>query len=346
MGANNTEGPGRRIRRREFVQTTVTAAVCFGAGVHLARGQEESSTSTGEIPTRPLGKTGVKVSIVGLGGYHIGTLQEESAAIELIRAAIDRGITFMDNCWDYHNGKSEEWMGNALKDGYRDKVFLMTKIDGQTRESAAKQIDECLQRLKTDRIDLMQFHEVIRPGDPDRILGQDGAIEAVQEAQKAGKIRFLGFTGHKDPEIHLKMLNVAAEKNVRIDAVQMPLNVLDAHFKSFEKRVLPRLVKDQIGVLGMKSMGSGHVLKTKAASAEECLKYALSLPTSTVITGIETKERLDQAVRVASSFQPLRGTELAALLERTKPHAQEGKFEPFKTTTDFDGTVHNPHWLG
>lgn len=330
------------MNRRAFVRCGVVAGVAAGAGAY----GWGAGHSPGQVPTRPLGKTGARVSAIGLGGYHIGNPKQESESIRLIRSAIDQGITFMDNCWDYHNGKSEVWMGKALRDGYRGKVFLMSKIDGRTRESAARQIDESLERLQTDVIDLMQMHEVIRMEDPDRLYAKGGGMEALVKAKEQGKVRFIGFTGHKDPAIHLKMLDASARNGVRIDAVQMPLNVLDAHFKSFEKQVLPRLVKDGIGVLGMKPLASGHTLKTNNVSASECLRYALSLPTSVVITGIDRMAILDQALDAARDFKPMSKDEMAALLSRTAEFAKEGRFEPFKTTTGFDGTTHNPQWMG
>src|ERR1700681_1718024 len=210
---------------------------------------------------RTLGKTGEKVSAIGLGGYHLGHPPDPADAIRIIHRAIDRGITFMDNCWDYHGGESERRMGIALRDGFRQKVFLMTKFDGRTKDATTRQINESLQRLQTDHIDLIQYHENIRLDDPDRFFAVNGSIEALMEAKKAGKIRYIGFTGHKDPLVHLRMLEVAKERGFRFDAVQMPLNVLDAHFRSFGQRVLPVLVREEIGVLGMKSMGDGLVLK-------------------------------------------------------------------------------------
>jgi aryl-alcohol dehydrogenase-like predicted oxidoreductase len=234
----------------------------------------------GEMLYRTLGRTEEQVSVIGLGGHHIGRPKDEQEGIRLIRSAIDRGINFMDNSWDYHNGGSEIRMGKALQDGYRDRVFLMTKIDGRTKESATKQIDESLKRLQSDRIDLLQHHEVIRMEDPDRIFSPGGSMEAVVAAQKAGKIRYIGFTGHKDPLVHLRMLDVAAQNNFRFDTVQMPLNVMDAHFRSFEQQVLPVLVKNQIGVLGMKSMGDQNILKSNTVKPIECLHYAMNLPTS------------------------------------------------------------------
>jgi aryl-alcohol dehydrogenase-like predicted oxidoreductase len=297
------------------------------------------------MPCRALGRTGQKVSVIGLGGYHIGVPPEEEG-IRIIRTAIDRGINFMDNSWDYHNGGSELRMGKALRDGYRDKVFLMTKIDGRTKASAARQIDESLQRLLTDHVDLMQFHEMIRMEDADRIFASGGGMEAMVEAQKAGKIRYIGFTGHKDPAVHLRVLEVAAQHNFRFDAVQMPLNLLDAHFRSFGQKVLPVLVREQIGVLGMKPLASGQLLQTQAATPIECLQYALSLPTSTVITGIDRLPLLDQALEAARAFKPLSQSAVEALLARTAGPAASGQFEPFKTTAHFDATAHHPEWLG
>jgi aryl-alcohol dehydrogenase-like predicted oxidoreductase len=295
---------------------------------------------------RALGRTGEQVSIIGLGGHHIGRQKEEAESIKIIRSAIDHGITFLDNCWDYHDGGSEVRMGNALRDGYRQRVFLMTKIDGRTKEAAARQIDQSLKRLRTDHLDLLQHHEVIRLEDPDRIFAEGGAMEAVLAAKKAGKVRFIGFTGHKDPLVHLRMLEVAAKHLFRFDAVQMPLNVMDAHFRSFGQNVVPVLVKEGIGVLGMKSMGDGILLKSKKVTPIECLHYALSLPTATVITGIDTIEILKQALEAVKTFRPLTNEQVAALLERTAEVASRGWFEPFKTSNGFDGTARHPEWLG
>jgi aryl-alcohol dehydrogenase-like predicted oxidoreductase len=295
---------------------------------------------------RSFGSSGEKISAIGLGGYHIGTLPSQEECTRTIRKAVDRGMTFMDNCWDYHNGKSEEWMGNALRDGYRRKVFLMSKIDGQTRKSAARQIDESLKRLRTDRIDLMQLHEMIRPEDPERVFGKGGAMEALLEARKAGKVRFIGFTGHKDPAIHLAMIETGRKHGIKFDAVQMPLNVMDAQFKSFEKQVLPVLVKDGTAVLGMKPLGSGDILKSGKVQAIECLHYALSLPTSVVITGIDNEKTLEQAFEAVRTFKKLDAGQVQELLAKTSEHAKEGKFERFKTSKAFDGTEHNPQWLG
>jgi aryl-alcohol dehydrogenase-like predicted oxidoreductase len=329
------------VTRRQFVKLAAATSIAVGAG-SLAWAAE---TQNG-MPYRILGRTGERVSAIGLGGYHIGKQADEKVSIQLIRSAIDGGITFMDNCWDYNGGASEIRMGKALRDGYRDKVFLMTKIDGRTKDSAAQQIDESLERLQTDRIDLMQFHEVIRMEDPDRIFAEGGAVEAIQAAKQAGKIRYIGFTGHKDPLVHLRMLDIAANHKFRFDAVQMPLNVMDAHFRSFEHQVLPLLLKDEVGVLGMKSLGDPFILRSNTVTPIECLHYAMNLPTSTVITGIDTMEILEQALEAARTFSPLSNETVARLLARTADAAATGKYELFKTSSRYDGTAHNPLWLG
>jgi aryl-alcohol dehydrogenase-like predicted oxidoreductase len=295
---------------------------------------------------RKLGRTGERVSAIGLGGYHLGLTRDSEEAVRVIRSAVDRGINFLDNCWDYNAGESERRMGAALRNGYRDQVFLMTKFDGRTKKSTAQQIDESLQRLETDHVDLIQYHENIRMEDPDRFFAPGGPLEALLEAKKAGKIRFIGFTGHKDPLVHLRMLEVAAEHKFRFETCQMPLNVMDAHFRSFGRHVLPKLVEQGIGVLGMKPMGDGHVLKCGTVSAIECLHYALTLPTSVVITGCESMERLDQALQAADTFRPLSNEQVTQLLARTMPFADAGKCEPFKTTSMFDGTAQHPEWMG
>jgi predicted aldo/keto reductase-like oxidoreductase len=281
-----------------------------------------------------------------LGGFHLGLATDSGEAGRIVRSAIDRGINFLDNCWDYHAGESERRMGAALRDGYRDQVFLMTKFDGRTKKATAQQIDESLRRLETDHVDLIQYHENIRMEDPDRFFAPDGPLEALIEAKKAGKIRFIGFTGHKDPLVHLRMLEVAAEHKFRFDTCQMPLNVMDAHFRSFGRQVLPKLVEQGIGVLGMKPLGDGHVLKCGQVTALECLHYALTLPTSVVITGCESMERLDQAFHAVETFRPLSNEQVTQLLAKTKPFADAGGCEPFKTTSTFDSTAKNPEWLG
>jgi aryl-alcohol dehydrogenase-like predicted oxidoreductase len=302
------------------------------------------------MPTRKLGRTGVAVSLLGLGGFHIGIAKNERTAIEIVRTAIDHGVSFLDNCWDYNDGRSQEWMGNALREGYRQRTFLMTKIDGRTRAAAASQIDQCLRSLQTDVIDLVQIHEVIRTTDPDRVFGADGAIEALLAARKAGKLRFIGFTGHKSPDIHLKMLETASAHGFRFDTVQMPLNVMDAHYQSFERRVLPVLVEREIGVLGMKPLGSGLFFKSqplaeRAITPTDCLHYAMSLPTSVVITGCDTVGILKQGLAAAYSHRPLAPAEKVALLDKTRSSAADGGWEGYKTSQTFDGTAKHPWWL-
>lgn len=327
--------------RREFLEIAV-AATCAAGAENLTWAAE----TQGGVPRRTLGRTGEKVSVVGLGGYHLGNPKDEQESIRIIRTAIDSGIDFMDNCWDYHDGESEVRMGKALRDGYRQRAFLMTKIDGHTKKAAAQQLEESLRRLQTDHLDLLQFHENIRMDDSDKIFAPGGGMEAVLEAKKAGKVRYIGFTGHKDPDIHLKMVQVAAAHQFHFDAVQMPLNVMDAHFHSFEKKVLPVLVKEGIGVLGMKPMGAGLILGSKTVEPIECLHYAMNLPTSVVITGCETLENLEQALKAAKTFRPMSSTEVRSLLAKTETVARNGEFELYKTTNQFDGTAHNPQWLG
>jgi predicted aldo/keto reductase-like oxidoreductase len=327
------------MKRRDFLKNAAATAVISSFADKLTYAAE------GSIAYRTLGHTGEKVSMVGIGGYHIGVPSEEEA-ISIVRAALDAGVNFLDNCWDYNDGNSEIRMGKALRDGYRKKAFLMTKIDGQTKIAASKQIDESLSRLQTDHIDLLQFHEVIRETDPDRIFGSGGSVEAAMEAKKQGKIRYIGFTGHKNPDIHLKMLQTAFAHKFTFDSVQMPLNVMDAHFNSFQQKVLPVLVEHKIGVLGMKPMGSGIILKSKVVTPVECLHYAMSLPTSVVITGCDSMKVLQQALDAARSFKPMEKGEVAQLLAKTAPVAAKGEFELYKTSNNFDGTAHNPQWLG
>jgi aryl-alcohol dehydrogenase-like predicted oxidoreductase len=301
-----------------------------------------------DIPKRRLGRTGEQVSMIGMGGFHLGQPSTPDAdAIKLIHAGIDRGITFLDNSWDYNNGTSELRMGRALSiGGYRDKVFLMTKIDGRTKAAAAAQIDESLSRLLTDRLDLLQFHENIRPDDADRIFAEGGALEAALAAKAAGKVRYIGFTGHKDPDYHLHMIDVARARGFTFDTVQMPLNVMDAHFKSFEKKVLPVALELDMGILAMKTFGDKFILETGAVNPIDMLHYGLNLPTSVVITGIDRPEILDQAIAAATTFAPLSPAKVAEILAKTAGLARDGKNEPYKTSHYFDSTVQNPSWLG
>ena len=350
------------INRRSFLKKT-SGSLAFGivAGQGILRpitavgeAAKESSekrrhteSRSGDMLYRTLGRTQEKISVIGLGGYHIGKAQlSDTDSIKIIRTAIDRGITFMDNCWDYNDGNSEIRMGKALAEGDRKKVFLMTKIDGRTKQEAARQINDSLKRLQTDHIDLLQYHEVIRPEDPDRIFAEGGAHEAMSEARKAGKIRYIGFTGHKDPFIHLRMLDTAAKNHFHFDAVQMPLNVMDAHFRSFEDQVLPVLVKEEIGVEAMKTFGDDYILRSKIVQPIEAIHYSMTLPTSVVITGIDSLQVLDQAIEAARTFKPMTNAEITSLLGRTREAAANGQFELYKISQYFDGTAKNPQWLG
>jgi uncharacterized protein len=335
-----------------LAQQTATAATAPSGGADAARLPRTDSPGErkGDMLYRKLGRTGETVSAIGMGGSHMAkpTLSD-AECIRLVHQAIDRGITFMDNSWDYNEGRSERLMGEALAAaGYREQVFLMTKIDGRTKDVAARQIETSLQRLKTDHLDLLQHHEVLRFDDPDRIFAEGGAMEAVLEAKQAGKVRFIGFTGHKDPHVHLYMLEVAAKHGFHFDTAQMPLNVMDAHFRSFAQLVVPKLLEQGIGVLGMKPFcgGEGIVLKSNTVQPVECLHYALNLPTSVVITGIDKPEILEQAIQAAKAFQPMDEQQVAALLAKTQRVAMSGRFELFKTTSHFDTTARHPDWLG
>ena len=300
-----------------------------------------------DMPYRILGRTGARVSAIGLGGWHIGLKTiSDALSMQIVRAAIDRGINFLDNSWDYNDGASEIRMGKALRDGYREKAFLMTKIDGRSKSEATRQLDESLRRLQTDCIDLVQHHEMLRFEDPHRIFDDEGAQAALLEARQAGKLRFIGFTGHKDPRIHLHTLEVASEHGFTFDTVQMPLNVMDAHYRSFARLVVPELVKQNIGVLGMKSMGNGIILSSGAVTPVECLHYALNLPTSVVITGVDSMTILDQAFEAARTFTPMTDAQVQALLSRTAKAASRGEFELFKMSSIFDSTTSHPEWMG
>jgi aryl-alcohol dehydrogenase-like predicted oxidoreductase len=353
------------MQRRDFLKNATVASVAATAGLSAnglsAAGQSPAQSSTEaaaqaarkttrhqspDMQYRQLGTTGEVVSAIGLGGFHVGKQPEPSESINLIRKAIDHGITFMDNCWDYNDGTSEVRMGQALRDGYREKVFLMTKMDGRGAKEYNKQLDESLSRLRTDTIDLVQFHEVIRFEDPDRIFAVGGAIEAAVAARAAGKIRYIGFTGHKDPQVHLRMLEIANQHNFHFDTVQMPINVMDAHFRSFTHNVMPVALKQGIGILAMKTFGDRFILDSHTVQPIEALHYGLTQPVSVVITGIDSDAILEQALEAARTFKPLPEAQVTALLSKTREAALTGKFELFKTTPHFDGTAANPKWLG
>jgi predicted aldo/keto reductase-like oxidoreductase len=305
----------------------------------------EKPKADDSIPMRPLGKTGVKVSALGVGGAHLGQTKSEEESIRIVRMALDAGITFLDNCWDYNGGESENRMGKALGDGYRKRAFLMTKLDARVGKVARQQLEQSLKRLRSDVIDLVQIHEVIRMSDPERCFADDGIVNELIAAQKRGDIRFIGFTGHKSPDIHLAMLKAADEHGFVFDTVQMPLNPMDAHYESFEKKVLPVLVSKNIGVIGMKSMGSGELLKSGVVKPEECLRYALGLDTSVVVSGMDSVEVFENNLAIVKGFRPFGSEEAKQLLARTRDAANAGKFELFKTSQKFDGTAKNPLWL-
>jgi aryl-alcohol dehydrogenase-like predicted oxidoreductase len=346
------------MQRREFLKSASAASLASATPALLGQQPETNSPTSRELPIkrpenpsmiyRELGTTGERVSAIGMGGFHLAKDSSITAqdAIRLVRSASDQGITFFDNCWDYNDGISEVRLGQALKDGYRHKAFLMTKLDGRTAEEYDKQLEQSLGRLDTDVIDLVQFHEIIRFEDPDRIFAENGAIHAAMAAKKTGKIRYIGFTGHKDPQIHLRMFEVAAQHGFHFDTVQMPINAMDAHFRSFAKDVLPVAQKNGTGVLAMKTFGDGYILRSGTVDPIEALHYSLSQPVSVVITGIEKPEILTQALTAAKTFKPFDAQQTATFLAKTREAAMSGKFEPFKTSSIFDGTANNPKWLG
>ncbi|MGI4830162.1 MAG: aldo/keto reductase [Janthinobacterium lividum] len=346
------------MQRRDFLKSATAASIAAAGSTVLAQQPETNSPTSKEAPIsrpesssmiyRQLGTTGERVSAIGMGGFHLAkdpnTTQQD--AIRLVRSASDAGITFFDNCWDYNDGISEVRLGQALKDGYRHKAFVMTKLDARTAKDYNKQLEQSMGRLDTDVIDLVQFHEILRFEDPDRIFADDGAIHAAMAARAAGKIRYIGFTGHKDPQIHLRMFEVAEQHGFHFDTVQMPVNAMDAHFRSFTKNVIPVALKAGTGVLAMKTFGDGYILRSGTIDPIQALHYGLSQPVSVVITGIDKPEILTQALTAAKTFKPLTEDQTAAFLAKTREPALTGKFEPFKTSSIFDGTANNPQWLG
>ncbi len=316
--------------RRDFIRQTA-CGLCAGGILN----QVLAGSNPMDIPLRPLGGTGVKVSILGLGGYHIGSIRDDDRSIRLIRTAIDQGVTFLDNAWEYHGGRAEELMGKALREGYREKVFLMTKHHGRDKQTALRHLEDSLRRFKTDVIDLWQFHEVVYDKDPEMIFAQDGGIEAADLAKKQGKVRFIGFTGHRDPMLHLQMLAYGYPW----DAVQMPMNVFDPHFKSFQRHVLPILIRRNIGVIAMKTMGSGSVLRADSITPKEALWYVWSQSVSTIVSGMDSEQILQTNIDLARTFIPLNAIEQSSLLDKTKEAGLTGEFEPFKTAPNFDGPI-------
>jgi uncharacterized protein len=335
--------------RRDFLKTAAVAATGTVTSANAQSAQSSVAARRPESPNmiyRELGRTGERVSAIGMGGYHIGKQQDPDESIRLLRSAIDRGITFMDNCWDYNGGISEVRMGQAFRDGYRQKVFLMTKIDGRDKNTAARQIEQSLGRLQTDVIDLLQFHEVIRLDDPDVIFASGGAIEAVQEAKQAGKIRYIGFTGHKDPSVHLRMFETADKHSFHFDTVQMPINVMDAHFRSFLNGVAPVAQQHGTAILAMKTFGDPYILQSNTVTPQEALHFGLNSPASVVITGIDSPAILEQTFQAVQSFKPMDRQQVATILAKTQEAAMTGRFELFKTSSHYDGTIKNPSWLG
>jgi uncharacterized protein len=335
--------------RRDFLKTAAVAATGTVTTANAQSAQSAVASRRPESPNmiyRELGRTGERVSAIGMGGYHIGKQPNPDESIRLLRSAIDRGITFMDNCWDYNGGISEVRMGQALRDGYRQKVFLMTKIDGRDKNTAARQIEQSLGRLQTEVIDLLQFHEVIRLDDPDVIFAPGGAIEAVQEAKRAGKIRYIGLTGHKDPSVHLRMFETAEKHSFHFDTVQMPINVMDAHFRSFLNGVAPVAQQHGTAILAMKTFGDPYILQSNTVTPLEALHFGLNSLASVVITGIDSPAVLEQAFQAVQSFKPMDRQQVATILAKTQEAAMTGKFELFKTSSHYDGTIKNPSWLG
>ncbi len=330
--------------RRRFLRASLLgtiAAPIAGAGSGLLAGEAPAGPAPAAevvngMPYRPLGKTGARVSLLGVGGHNIGSIASTDDAIRVIRTALDEGINFLDNAWEYHQGKSEERMGLALADGYRAKAFLMTKVCGRDEKTAREHLEDSLRRLKTDVIDLWQFHEINYDNDPDLVFAREGAIHAALKAREQGKVRFIGFTGHKSPHIHRKML----ERDFPWDAVQMPLNVLDAHYRSFAREVVPVLVERRIGIIGMKSAAAGAIIRGAGVAPADCLRYAFNLPVSVVVSGMDSVEMARQNIATAKAFKPLAGEELAALLDRVRGVAGDGRFERFKSTQDFDSRTH------
>ncbi len=318
------------VTRRGFLQSTAYSLCAAGL-----LSQARAASGSGSVPTRALGGTGVQVSILGLGGHHAGRGRDDAKSVRLIRKGIDLGVTFLDNAWEYHNGRAEDVMGKALRDGYRDKAFLMTKHHGRDKKTAMQHLEDSLRRLGTDVIDLWQFHEIVYDKDPEMIFAPGGGIEAAELAKKQGKVRFIGFTGHRSPMLHLKMLAYGYPW----DAVQMPMNIFDPHYKSFQQHVLPILVRRKIGVIAMKTMASSHVLKAKVATPAEALNYIWSQPVSTIVSGMESEELLEANVATARAFDPMSPDAQAKLLERTKEAALTGKFEPYKTAPNYDGPI-------
>ena len=340
--------------RRDFLKTSALAAATAGIATQSAVAQSfdrlaPETIEEGGMKFRILGETGERVSLVGLGGFHLAKPEPdgptEADAIRIVRTGVDAGINFLDNCWDYNGGESEVRLGKALRDGYRNRAFLMTKIDGRTAEAALGQLETSLRRLQTDHLDLLQFHEIIRMDDPERIFAAGGALEAVLKAREQGKLRFIGFTGHKSPAIHRHMFEVAAAHGFRFDTVQMPVNIMDAHFDSFQSTIFPIAQQQKTAVLAMKTFGDTFVLDSHVAEPIEMLHYSMSQPVAVVITGCDKLPILQQALDAVRSYQPMPEQRQRELLARSAPAARDGQTERYKVSTHFDGTTQNPQWL-
>ncbi len=345
--------------RRGFIRTVAAVAAAGTLPLEAYAAPDEhvqpkAGSVTASIPQHPdmkyraLGTTGEAVSLVGMGGFHLAKPggMDNAEAIRVVHAGLDAGFNFCDNCWDYNGGESELRLGRALaQGGYRNKIFLMTKIDGRTATAAAGQLETSLRRLQTDHIDLLQFHEIIRPDDPARVFAPGGALEAVLQARAQGKIRYIGFTGHKSPAIHASMFEMADRHGFHFDTVQMPLNVMDAHYDSFERTVVPMAVARGTGIIGMKAFGDNYILKSRVVSPIQMLQYPMSLPISIQVTGIDGMPILAQALDAVRSYVPPTPEQRAALLARSAAVAMTGRTELYKTTEHFDGTNHNPQWL-
>ena len=347
------------MKRRNFLKQGAAALAGMKATAAHAAALERLQPKTGKEPSlkavstvngiarRKLGHSDAQVSILGIGGYHLGLSSvAEQDAIAIIRRALDEGINFLDNCWDYNDGVSEDRMGKALAGGYRDKAFLMTKLDGRTGVAARQQLEESLKRLKVDHIDLVQIHEVIRPGDGEQAFQPGYVVDVLREAREQGKIRHIGFTGHKSPQMHLNMIEAADKHGFTFDTVQMPVNALDDHFDSFGQKVLPVARQHGMAVLGMKSFSNGLILKTNTVSAVEALHYAMSTPVTVTITGCDSMKILEQALGVARNFKPMDDAQKLAVLHKTAAVGGDGKYEAYKSSHIYDGTINNPQWLG
>lgn len=331
--ASSGEG---ELSRRDFVGNSVKGAAAVALAAPILT--QPANAQGGGLPMRALGKTGADVSVLCLGGWHIGfaAQQDEAEAIRIMHAAVDEGMTFFDNAWDYHDGYSEIVMGKALAtDGRRDKVFLMTKGCDRDYAGAMRCIDESLKRLQTDYLDLWQFHEIVYDNDPDWVFEQDG-IRAAIEAKQAGKIRHIGFTGHRDPRIHQTML----DKPFDWETVQLPINMMDAQFRSFLTEIVPQCVDRGAGVIGMKTLGGGVITGQAGISADTCIRYALSQPVSSIVVGITSMDELQQNAATARSFTPMPDVDQAALLASVKDVAGDGRYELYKTTQRMDGPYH------